>query len=621
MQTPDISKLASNPAAVNHEHEVMPQLAEARLPEMAAIIRVITGKTSMHVGVGEVNGGSFADVKAERVTLDPINIGGKIEEARLVSAHEGTHLRITSHPYDIPRSKEAIETLYKTTGFGYAQNVVEDIAVNSYLRDNYDAQRDYVAHVFDDPNEESVSVTPEVMQLMTAAGMSELPRFAQFGTALTRMWAHGNSGGYGNADPGIDQAVRTVWPLVESMLERELPDKTMDGASTKQLGIQRWELITEAIWPYFEQFVGQDLAGLAEQLQARGMSDEEAKAQVGRTLSDIEDALNEALNPADQADNPATETHQQQRQANQKQAEAKVAEAAEAQRQAAITAKRLSQLDPVEALIDDIASIPRQLGRRLMKLLGRIESETVTYGMLSGQTIDMRAAMQYEANPLTVQLAIFGRFVEPETRDWRIGVLADCSDSTRGTMHNEIMRALAVLARTATFVEAGNNQENIIKFALGQFGSISSTQPRDAEYNGASLLRSFQQPNHIQTQRAIGELLTNSLGNTPMAEATELMTTELRRDSGNSGNIVLFLTDGDPNSTEQQQDAMRQLQRAAHRVISILVRIDPNITQADVTAIAKNLGFDSGLAIAASAGSGTESFVNKLAGTIEQLLA
>ncbi|GIW67156.1 MAG: hypothetical protein KatS3mg096_024 [Candidatus Parcubacteria bacterium] len=98
------------------------------------IAKRVGGDFRMKVKLGKPGRGSFFNPEDVSITFDPLHIKESPELAKFVAGHEGAHRAITPHPKEIGLSREQIQELYSQIGFGYLQNVIEDMAVNDWLR-------------------------------------------------------------------------------------------------------------------------------------------------------------------------------------------------------------------------------------------------------------------------------------------------------------------------------------------------------------------------------------------------------------------------------------------------------------------------------------------------------
>ncbi len=629
----------SAPPGVDYE-----ALAEQRLPELAAIARLVGGDGVLSVLLGAAGEGSYFNSQLNHIQLDPQHAGSEFHRAQTTAAHEGGHGAITPRPEGLGIPVSELERLYCQIGFGYLQNVVEDLAVNTWLKKDFPGLKEGVEKTFDVPDGSSVSITPDIIELMQATGMQEFPRFVQLGTALTRQWSHGTYGKSGQ-DEMVRMALEEIQPIVDSLLEREVPYGVTDAAVIRRVAAERWHLINNYIWPHVSPLIEEDLNQLIERLMAEdGVSssapavgdgdgnestsapqtgeetiEQAARAAARQILEDLEDMFNAELASKLAEPSIMNRPHGEERaQAEAAQAQAAAAAAEQAEHEAVLeqlAEERLQHLSSSEKLLGGTAAISNSLYRRFDRLLRPTETTGVEYGFPSGSSLNLRTAMKAEHDP-AVRRQVFGRRIDRSERDHRLILLSDTSDSMKyNQKFIESLRGAGVVTNALARLETQNDSTNTVKAALGTFGGTT-----------AGWIKTFHEPWASAVRHRFDVVVDNGpSGATPMGTAIESADRLFEVERGDSSNLLLVLSDGDPypdNQVGLTQEAMKRL-RVARKLAnfhSVLIWLEPGATPSTVTQKAIALGFDKGLALPAVRTQEGHSFAGQLGSLLEGLL-
>ncbi len=223
------------------------------------IAKLVGGDFNMEVKIGKPGEGSFFDSETCSITFDPIHIRENSDLAKFVAGHEGAHRAITPGPRELGLSLEKTRELYSQIGFGYLQNIIEDAAVNDWLKERFPGFREYVKKIYDEQleKEEAVFSTPEIERIIESLGY--VPRFVQYGSEIIRDWHQGRF--RDNLDPKVQRALeRTIEYARESI--RTIPNPLKPGLNRREIitfAQKRFENNTNWIWPEVKKLVEMDL--------------------------------------------------------------------------------------------------------------------------------------------------------------------------------------------------------------------------------------------------------------------------------------------------------------------------------------------------------------------------
>ncbi|MBU1179893.1 hypothetical protein KJ885_03040 [Patescibacteria group bacterium] len=223
------------------------------------IAKRVGGDFGMEIKLGKPGGGSFFNHEDNSATFDPLHIKEKPEEAKFVAGHEGSHRAITPGPREIGLSREQIQEHYSQIGFGYLQNVIEDPAVNDWMRRRFPGLEPYTANVYDEQlkEENAVLSTPEVQKI--AAQLGYWPKFSQYGSEVIRDWHQKKFSK--KLDPAVEKALKRTIKLARESIGI-IPDPKKPSREKKEIitaGQKRFENNTNYIWPEVKKLVEMDL--------------------------------------------------------------------------------------------------------------------------------------------------------------------------------------------------------------------------------------------------------------------------------------------------------------------------------------------------------------------------
>lgn len=241
--------------------EKMPgiEIPEEELSTLRIIAQRVGGDFGMEVKTGKPGGGSFFNPENHSITFDPLHIKGKLEQAKFVAGHEGSHRAITLHPKELGLSQERIMDLYSQIGFGYLQNAIEDPAVNEWMGSRFLGLKPYIKKTYDEQfkEENSVLSTPEVQRIASQLGY--WPKFSQYGSEVIRDWHQRRFSE--KLDPAVEKALkRTIDYARESI--GIIPDPQKPSRDKKEIvtaGQKRFVNNTNYIWPEVKKLVEMDL--------------------------------------------------------------------------------------------------------------------------------------------------------------------------------------------------------------------------------------------------------------------------------------------------------------------------------------------------------------------------
>jgi len=223
------------------------------------IAKRVGGDFGMEVKLGRPGSGSFFNPEDNSITFDPLHIRDKVEQAKFVAGHEGSHRAITLHPQELGFSQEKIRELYSQIAFGYLQNVIEDPAVNDWMTERFPGLKPYTEETYDKQlkEENAVLSTPEVQRIASQLGY--WPKFAQYGSEIIRDWHQKRFSK--KLDPAVERALkRTIEYAKESI--KIIPDPQKPSREKKEIiatAQKRFENNTNYIWPEVKKLVDMDL--------------------------------------------------------------------------------------------------------------------------------------------------------------------------------------------------------------------------------------------------------------------------------------------------------------------------------------------------------------------------
>jgi cobalamin biosynthesis protein CobT len=234
------------------------EISEKDWQVLKIISQRVGGDFRMEVKLGEPGGGSFFNPYDGSITFDPLQIIENPDQAKFIAGHEGSHRAITPHPKELRLSPEEIEELYSQIGFGYLQNVIEDPAVNDWMKKRFPGLKEYVEKTYNEQfkEENAVLSTPKVKKM--AAQLGYWPRFVQYGSEVIRDWHQKRFSK--KLDPAVEKALqRTINYVRESI--NNIPDPQKLSLEKKEIisaGQKRFENNIKYIWPEVKKLVEMD---------------------------------------------------------------------------------------------------------------------------------------------------------------------------------------------------------------------------------------------------------------------------------------------------------------------------------------------------------------------------
>ncbi len=284
------------------------------------IAKRVGGDFGMEIKLGKPGGGSSFNPEDNSITFDPFHIKEKPEKAKFVAGHEGSHRAITLGPREIGLSREQIQKNYSQIGFSYLQNVIEDPAVNNWMRKRFPGLEPYTAKIYDEQlkEENAVLSTPEVQKIATQLGY--WPKFSQYGSEVIRDWHQKRFSR--KLDPAVEKALKRTIGLARENINI-IPDPRKPSRDKKEIiaaGQKRFENNTNYIWPEVKKLVEMDLhtEEQRQMLNERSIFDELPKDAKKELQKQINKATRET---AKQLNKEIKEKRKQAQEARQKQAE------------------------------------------------------------------------------------------------------------------------------------------------------------------------------------------------------------------------------------------------------------------------------------------------------------
>lgn len=161
------------PAAKEKPKETIKvEVSREELKILELIAKIVGGDFGLEVRLGEPGGGSFFNPEDRSITFDPLHIKENPRLAKFVAGHEGSHRAITLGPEELGLSPEQTAKFYSQIGFGYLQNIIEDPAVNNWMRKGFPGLADHIEETYDEQLKEEgvVLSTPEVRRIAILLG-------------------------------------------------------------------------------------------------------------------------------------------------------------------------------------------------------------------------------------------------------------------------------------------------------------------------------------------------------------------------------------------------------------------------------------------------------------------
>lgn len=263
--------------------EIPPELWE----DLEIIARIVGSDFRMEIKLGQPGQGSFFNKEDGSITLDPLHIKESPEQAKFVAAHEGAHRAITLGPKEIDLTERQIRDLYGQIGFGYLQNVIEDPAVNDWMRERFPGLREYTQRAYDTQlrEENAVLVTPEVERIIAQLGYC--PRFIQYGSEVIRYWHQGRFSQ--ELDPAVERALqRTIEYAMKSIKTIPDPQRPPQRKEIVSKARERFDINTNDIWPEVKKLVEMDLH--TEEIRQMMRAFRQKQAELEQKRKELEEA-------------------------------------------------------------------------------------------------------------------------------------------------------------------------------------------------------------------------------------------------------------------------------------------------------------------------------------------
>lgn len=275
------------------------------------------------VELNEPGMGWHWDFKDNVIRIDPVDLLEKpMDYLRFVISHEGGHRRIS-------RTESIPLEVWKQPGFSVMMNAIEDPRDNNFVAENYPRFREQMDVAYQsslDLEQKSKERADEKLGYQ--------PRFMQAGFEYIEQWYKQQKGEEFSVGEDLPQDVREV---VERTLEaasdswwrypsREEADSSED--TIRRYADASYRINLERIWPEFQKLVEKDMEDqemqeLLNELQKGqgegGESEESGREGIPQELKDkltteeqksLEDAIEQALEKAQQEQGQAAESGQ-----------------------------------------------------------------------------------------------------------------------------------------------------------------------------------------------------------------------------------------------------------------------------------------------------------------------
>ncbi len=255
--SPDIRAYTIKEGSENAEIPEFYGIPEEQWHALEMIAQRIGGDYDMQVKCGNPGEGSFFDPNDRSITLDPLHVRRDFSFAKFVAGHEGSHRAITLGPTELGIPDAAAQEWYSQVGFAYLHNIIEDPAVNDWMRKRHPGIDTDVKQIYDEQfkNENEVLSTPEVQRL--AAQLGYWPRFSQYGSEIIRDWHQGRFSHM--LDTAVHKALsRTIANARKGIAAIPSPEER-DRQQILSSAQERFRIATEGLWPEMRKLVEQDL--------------------------------------------------------------------------------------------------------------------------------------------------------------------------------------------------------------------------------------------------------------------------------------------------------------------------------------------------------------------------
>ena len=259
-----------NTQEITKEKEEIPTKIEIPKNEWKTLVIIaqrVGGDFGMKVKLGKPREGSFFNPEDASITFDPLQVQGNPELAKLIAGHEGSHRAITPSPTEMGLSPEKIRELYSQIGFGYLQNVIEDPAVNDWMRKRFPGLGPCVKDSYDEQFRKENTILYAVIPGSEEARKVNnfrithgyWPRFIQWGSEVIRDWHQKRFSK--NLDPAVKKALERVIKYAREDIGI-IPDPQKIKRDRKEIivaGQKRFENNLDYVWPEVKKLVDMDL--------------------------------------------------------------------------------------------------------------------------------------------------------------------------------------------------------------------------------------------------------------------------------------------------------------------------------------------------------------------------
>jgi len=512
-----------------------------RLEALRALATGVAVDRSLTVVEGLPGCGWSIDTSSGTIQVDPDDLESLPEvEIHGLLCHEATHAALTRYPWLVP------ESVLSRPGVGALLNAVEDCRIESWLVQRLPGAAPWVEAYND-------RLFPE-----DGGGLGTQPLFAQYSLGLIHHWWHGE------LPAGLDE--RVVKALRETagvrrQLAAELPPihaevarvEGYEGSRVQRVfarhdGLARpdgfevavrmsamaaWGLVWRQILPVYQELVALDppeKVSEAEGALLRRMGAWSASARSKRPIR--------AASSGPKVRLPAIDLKSRER-------------ALDPPSEDSWDAARRDVLPLVDALVDELLRV----------LIPRSQPRWID-GYVTGQRLDLRAAMRFEARPASGGL--WQRKTVPERSDPRFLLLLDLSGSMAGDPIHWGFRGVVLLAevleRLGLAFAVYGFQDELIGFK--SFGS-----PLEAARAALSTL-----PLEVSGSRPQGHNRPEHNWDGPVLEAAA----EVLLESPSRSPVLIVVSDGSPSGpTNAEQALHRAVARVRGRVDLIGLGLGP----------------------------------------------
>ena len=295
--------------------------------------------------------------------------------------------------------------------------------------------------------------------------------------------------------------------------------------------------------PYPEDRLSEETKQALEQLFQKlpKPKREEYRKKAKEKLEDFEDAINEGLSGKLNRDKPESHKERREREKREKEREEKRRRIEEERTRLEEKLEEMfrEKMTEYDKIYSEVVDIINSLYNRLREIFSKKSQLKWRTGYPSGQRIDLRMAMQAEADPRYSD-RIWERKTIPHEFDYRFCVLVDLSGSMQGEKIEETFKGIVVLAEV---FEKLRIQYEIIGFS-----------------DDVKIFKEWRSKLDKRLRNELVEMKSWGGGGTDTTNATQIAYERLLENLGKD-NFLITLTDGQPNEPETLKEILSRIRK------------------------------------------------------------